>query len=203
MITTAPSKHPGLVPLSCLKSGRTGPWALHPSNSVVSQWRAPHSPIPTVVWPSSAGDSTGKTGGRGDSPLDPAPTELLAAAAHPFGQLGWGHPEGSETAPGAGFCWEKRHRTLTRGVQRKLHWEVSLNGELGAPQDTLVAPGAQLNGLRPWRMEDREERREARGWMPRTGPGTSSLSGHCWQESRRGHTRPTPRHRATAAQRSG
>lgn len=50
-------------------------------------------------------------------------------------------------------------------------------------------------------MEDREERREARGWMPRTGPGTSSLSGHCWQESHRGHTRPTPRHRATAAQR--
>lgn len=36
---------------------------------------------------------------RGDSPLDPAPTELLAATAHPFGQLGWGHPEGSGTAP--------------------------------------------------------------------------------------------------------
>lgn len=78
---------------------------------------------------------------------------------------------------------------------------MSLNRELGAPQDTLVALGAQLNGLRPWGMEDREERMEARGWMFRTGQGTSSLSGHCWQESRRGHTHPTPCHRATAAQR--
>lgn len=131
VIVTFPSKHPGLVSLSCLKPGRTGPWPLHPCNYAVSQWRAPHSPILTMVWPSSAEDSTGK---GEDSPLDPAPAELLATAAYPFGQLGWGHPEGSGTSPCACFCWRRRHRTLTRGVQRKLHWEVSLNREPGPPK---------------------------------------------------------------------
>lgn len=34
-----------------------------------------------------------------DSPLNPAPTELLATTAGPSGQPGWGYPEGSGAVP--------------------------------------------------------------------------------------------------------
>lgn len=46
-----------------------------------------------------------------DLPLDPAPTELLATAAHPSGQLGGGHLEGLGAVPAACFCWGTRHGT--------------------------------------------------------------------------------------------
>lgn len=55
----------------------------------------PHHGVAVLCWGLNRKDMEGE----GDSPLDPAPTELLATAAHPSGQLGWGHPEGSGTVP--------------------------------------------------------------------------------------------------------
>lgn len=78
-----------------------GPRSPHPSSSGTPHASSLHHSVTVPC--------RGLNSKERDSPLDPAPTELLAAAAHPSGQLGGGHPKGPGRVPGAHFCSWERH----------------------------------------------------------------------------------------------
>ena len=135
---------------------------------------------------------------RGGLTAGPSPHGAAGRSGPPIWPAWLGAPGGVGDCALSSFLLEEETQNFNKGSPK----ETALGGvteqEAGGPPR---CPGTQPNGLRPWGMENWEERREAWGWMPRTGPRTSSHLGHCWQESCRGPTRPIPRHRASVAQR--